>query len=91
MVTRHEPTRKATILSYTVYVPQLAPTDSSVGFSVLVTLLALSYVHRKMLRVRKDVFLDMREDLARRGVQEPPPPDEDEEWEYDYGRGGERV
>ncbi|TXT09674.1 uncharacterized protein COLE_03608 [Cutaneotrichosporon oleaginosum] len=70
MVTRHEPTRKSNILSYTV------------GFSVLVTLLALHYVHRKMLKVRKDVFLDMRADLARRGVHEPAPPDTDDEFAY---------
>lgn len=61
-------------MSYTVF-----------SFSVLVTLLALHYVHRKMLKVRKSVFLDMREDLARRGVHEPAPPDTDEE-EFAYGQ-----
>jgi hypothetical protein len=38
-----------------------------------------------MLKVRKDVFLDMREDLARRGVHEPAPPDTDED-EFAYGQ-----
>ncbi|BEJ17510.1 hypothetical protein CspHIS471_0609110 [Cutaneotrichosporon sp. HIS471] len=74
MVTRHEPTRKSNIMSYTV-----------VGFTVVITLLALHYVHRKMLKVRKDVFLDMREDLARRGVVEPAPPDSDDDV-FAYGQ-----
>lgn len=84
MVTRHEPTRKSNLLSYLVYVAVLRHANPSVGFSVVVTLLALHYVHRKMLKVRKQVFLDMREDLARRGVTEPPPPETDDE-EYAYG------
>ncbi|TXT13383.1 hypothetical protein VHUM_00750 [Vanrija humicola] len=29
-----------------------------------------------MLRVRKRVFLEIREDLRRKGIREPPPPDE---------------
>lgn len=40
----------------------------------MVTLLALWDLNRRMLRVRKRVFLEMREDLKRHGVHEPPPP-----------------
>lgn len=32
-----------------------------------------------MLRVRKRVFLDMRDDLLRRGINEPLPPSDDED------------
>lgn len=49
------------------------------GITLCLTLLALWYIHRQMLRVRKRVFLEMREDLARHGVIEPPPPDSDME------------
>lgn len=48
-----------------------------VASSVVITLGSLWYVNWKMLRVRKEVFLEMREDLARRGVQEPLPPGEE--------------
>lgn len=46
-----------------------------VASTVVITLLSLWYVNRKMLKVRKQVFLEMRDDLAARGVDEPLPPD----------------
>jgi uncharacterized membrane protein YdjX (TVP38/TMEM64 family) len=46
------------------------------GASILITLLALAYIHRQMLRVRKRVFLDVHEELLRHGIREPFPPSE---------------
>jgi len=52
------------------------------GVSLLITLLALCYIHRQMLRVRKRVFLDMREDLLRHGIHQPYPPTDDDDSDY---------
>ncbi|RSH79265.1 Tlg2-vesicle protein [Apiotrichum porosum] len=48
--------------------------DVVLGVTIMITLLALWDLNRRMLRVRKRVFLEMREDLKRHGVHEPPPP-----------------
>ncbi|KAL1408160.1 hypothetical protein Q8F55_004964 [Vanrija albida] len=50
--------------------------DVVLVLTICVALFAVWFVHRQMLRVRKRVFLELREDLRRKGIREPPPPDD---------------